>query len=861
MTRKHFPALAALGAAWLTAAGCAVAGHPTAVRPLILAAAPNKPAFLDAADTVTVAMDQPVSAASLLGHVSVRCGGATVLVAKVETVPDKAEEVVLAGTFQSKLGGSDWSTDDPRTQMIEVAPSVYEFQTRLPQGSYQYKIARGGSWAENYGAGSQPSVLKPNGDNIPLVVPADNTPVRFRADLAKHTLQTTLGTAGPALAKAAQTDTSRILRLTLGRRLTPGDIAKPLTLRLPDGTERMVYAREALSGPEYVYSGGDLGASYTPAATAFKVWSPVSSSAEVLLYHTATGASYRQVPMSREAHGVWAASVPGELGGVYYQYRFTSYGTQQTAPDIYCRAASADLSRSMVVDLARTDPANWKAVPAPTLAAPTDAVLYEAHVRDFTIDPSSGVPSAERGTYLGLAALGTVVPDTSTPTGLDYLRRLGVTHIHLLPFQSIAPDGGGLSTYNWGYATDLFNVPEPRYGLHPDDPASVIRDVKTMVLGLHQAHLGLVMDVVYNHSVPSSGDGSPFWAAVPYYYFRTNAQGDVLNESGVGNALDDDHPMVRKYISDSLVYWATEYRADGFRFDQMGMFTPETIRALSETLHKLRPDILLYGEPWTGGGPLRFGKGAQRGLKMAVFNDTFRNVMQGEVSGPAAGFTLGGGADPAALESALRGSPEFASAPTESINYVSIHDNLSLWDKITLTLPKSDALDRQSVKLAGAMVLLSQGVPILEGGAEMGRTKGGNGNSYNAGDSVNRFDWARGQTFADVSDYYRGLIAVRKAHPAFRCATTAEVAQTLTFLPVSALPPKTTAFVLDGTATRDPWRKTLVIFHGETTPTTFTLPLGRWHLAVSGDHAGTEGAVVNTVTIPLAPLSATVLYQ
>ncbi len=858
MKRIAYQALTDVLVAGLLIAGSLVASPSVLAAPSAPPAAVN-PAFLDAADQITLWMDRPTTAALLEGRVSIRCGQSIIPVSRVEAVGGAVQtgqsEVVLAGTFQSALGGTNWQTDSSQTRMREVQPGVFEFQGRLPQGRYQYKIVRGGTWTENYGAGFQPG-----GPDLTLAVPAGDTPVLFQVDFGQKTIRTSLDTPGltppPSLPLPGA---SQAFRLTLPRRMEPTEIVRPLSVRFADGTSRPLFARDVLSSPEYFYGGSDLGAYPSPTKTTFKVWSPVSSAAELLLYRDATSAPSRNVPLHRSAAGVWSATVPGDLNGTYYQYRFTSYGIQRTAPDIYGRAASADLQRSMVIDLSRTDPADWHTVPAPQLAQPTDAVVYEIHTRDFTIDPSSGVPPALRSTYLGLVTPGTHVPGTDHPTGLDYLHQLGITHVHVLPFQSIASER--TPGYNWGYETDLFNVPEPRYATHPNDPAGVIREVKTMVAGLHHAHLGLVMDVVYNHTVPVSGNASPFWATVPYYYFRTGPKGELLDESGVGNAMDDDHPMVRKYVCDSLAYWATEYHVDGFRFDLLGMFTPQTVSAISQTLHRVRPDILLYGEPWTGGGPIRFGKGAQRGLGVAVFNDNIRNLIRGDLNGTKPGFALGGGADTAALQSAISGSPDFTQSPTETMNYVSIHDDMTLWDKISQTLPGNEKMDRRALRLAGAMVILSQGVPILEGGAELGRTKQGQSNSYNLGDPINRFDWKRGLEFADVSDYYRGLIAVRHAHAAFRCSTAARVRATLTFLPTTALPAKTVAFTLDGAPSGDAWRKTLVIFHGATDNSVVTLPPGRWRLAVNGDQAQTQGDVWPVSTLPLAPLSAFVLYQ
>ncbi|MCW3059393.1 MAG: pulA [Capsulimonas sp.] len=687
------------------------------------------------------------------------------------------------------------------------------------------------------------------------------------ADMAGH-ITVKLGSATDAVSRIEAIDDagqptaapSRRIQLTLVRPVTPSEIAGAMSAEFGDAPVRPIVARDVLSEPAYFYSGSDLGAAYTPSKTTFKVWSPVAAAAQVLIFRSAKGEVARRIPMIRGATGVWKAAVAGDLNEVYYQYRFTSYGVERATPDIYGHAASVDLKRSMVIDLTRTNPAEWSSNAGPRLGKATEAVVYEMHVRDFMVSPASGVPANLRGKYLGVTTPKTHLPNDSAPTGLAYLKMLGVTHVQILPFQGINPEHAG--GYNWGYETDLFNVPEPRYATKPGNPAQVIREVKAMVAGLHQEQIGVVMDVVYNHTVPVSGDASPFWATVPYYYFRTNFQGDLLNESGVGNAVDDERPMVRKFIIDSLLYWMREYKIDGFRFDLLGMFAPETVRAISARLHQARPDVLLYGEPWTGGGPTRFGKGAQRGLGVAVFNDNFRNTLRGDLNGDRAGFALGGGASFDSLRTAITGSPEFTNSPQESINYVSIHDDMSYWDKVVKTLPGADLTTQKSaIKLSGAMVLLSQGVAVLEGGVEMGRTKSGVANSYNRGDEINQFDWTHGAQFADVSNYYKKLIAIRRAHPAFRCASAEDVQRTLAFLPESAVPAQTIAFTLDGAPRGDSWRKTLVIFHGAFTLATMTLPSGAWKLAVDGAQATTLGAQVTSQELTLAPLSAYVLYQ
>ena len=816
------------------------------------------PVFLDSADNLTVWFDQSVSPAALYKHVAVHCGSDIIAVTKIEVASDlePRHEVVLAGTFQHALGGANWQPGDKATEMKEVQPGIFEFQANLPAGSYQYKIACGGGWNENYGVGFQA-----NGPNLTLDVPDAGEPVLFRVDFVRRKLMTSIDTVGliPLPKSNDVKAPSHTFRLSLARRLGPSDIVRPMSLVFDNGVHRSIFAREVLSEPDYFYNGNDLGAAYTRAATTFKVWSPVSSNVELMLFMTPISSAYRILPMRRGAAGVWLATAPGNLDGIYYQYRFTSYGSQRTAPDIYGRAASLNLQRSMVIDLSRTDPTAWSSSHAARLAAVTDATVYEIHIRDFTIDESSGVDGARRGTYLGLIASGSKVPGTTAPSGFDYLHYLGVNYVQIMPFQSFDPaEGAG---YSWGYATYLFDVPEPRYAVGSPSPVLIIRQVKSMVAGLHQANIGVIMDVVYNHTMPAEGDRSPFWAEAPYYWFRTAPSGDLINESGVGNSMDDEHPMVRKYICDSLAYWTTEYHIDGFRFDLLGIFTPQTVKAISETLHRIRPDILLYGEPWTAGPPARFGKSDQRGLNVAVFNDNFRNAMRGDTNGTRPGFALGGGGGAGALQNAIAGSPDFTQSPSETINYISIHDDLSLWDKIRMSLPNDENDEKSALKFAGALVLLSQGIPVLEGGAELGRSKSGSSNSYDLGDETNRFDWKRGLEFATVSSYYRGLIAIRHLHSVFRCSTAADVQKELIFLPTYTLPLKTCAFTLDASPGSDTWRETLVIFHGDLKTAEYKLPAGPWRLAVDGNAANSDGQIVTSPDFTLQPLTAYVLYR
>ncbi|NMC82277.1 MAG: hypothetical protein GYA63_05420, partial [Armatimonadetes bacterium] len=397
----------------------------------------------------------------------------------------------------------------------------------------------------------------------------------FIGDSVNNPNEVTAPSAAPPKPKPASfTGLYQSFRVKLAERLQPFDVCRPIQVRAGSGPWRTVYAREVLSDPVFFYAKDDLGSRWTKERTAFKVWSPVSSKAEVLLYKTTKSPVWKTIPMKRNAQGVWYAVVPGDLHGVFYNYRFESYGETRYAADINGYAASADAQRTMVVDLTQSNPPGWPA-PRPFKGRrPTDAVIYEIHVRDLTSHPNSGVSTELRGRYAGLVQKGTRVPGTSFATGFDYLKDLGVTHIQLMPIQNFNPAHSG--GYNWGYETTLFNVPEEQYAVRRNVPLETLRETKRTFMDFQRAGMGVVMDVVYNHTVPSEGEWSAFWQTVPYYYFRNNDRGDNLNESGVGNAVHDERPMVRKYIRESLVYWLKEYRVAGYRFDLLGMFTPDT---------------------------------------------------------------------------------------------------------------------------------------------------------------------------------------------------------------------------------------------------------------------------------------------
>ena len=661
------------------------------------------------------------------------------------------------------------------------------------------------------------------------------------------------GSAAPVVASVERVDTPTSTRLTYAVKLLApvrvGDLSN-LRLTLAGFNPLTVYARDVLNAPEYMPLDAKLGYQYGKAATAFQTWSPVSTAVELLLYSDIKAMTPTKViPLTAGEKGLWSVEVPGDLHGTPYRYRFTSYGVQREVPDIHTFAASYNSKFSVVADLSRLTPEGWGTVPAPRLAQPTDEIIYEIHVRDFSIADKS-VPAEQRGTYLGLIHENPATATTAS-SGLTHLKELGVTGVHLLPIQDFSAEIG---EYNWGYWTALFNVPEANFSTTPMDPLSPIVELRTAIQGLHRAGIRVILDVVYNHT-STSGAFSPFDQTVPYFYFRTSPDGRMLNDAGVGNSIADERPMVRKYIVDSLAFWTENYRIDGFRFDLLGTHHAATVHAVEQRLLPLRQDLTLYGEPWTGGGTIHFGKGAQRGLRMAVFNDHLRNALRGDLDGEAAGFATGSGGNVQQVRNGLAGSiDDFTENPTETINYASAHDNTILWDKLVKTNPTAtDAELRQMQKLAQGAVILSQGIPFLHGGCDFARTKNGNHNSYNAGDEINQFDWELKQKYLDVHNYLRGLIALRKSEPAMRLAKREQVREQMRFLDPQR--DGVIVYSLDSVLSDGSVQTLVVALNGNAVATSITLPAGEWSVLVDDVDAGTKALRVLSGEVQLPAFS------
>lgn len=537
-----------------------------------------------------------------------------------------------------------------------------------------------------------------------------------------------------------------------------------------------------MSPNEIVASNGalnaSLGARYEKDHTTFRVWAPGRDTLSLLLYETPTAPPSQKLAMEREGD-VFVCRVPGDLDGAYYTYALDD----GAVVDPYARAASLNGKRGCVVDLSSTDPGAFTR----TFIAcdPKDAIIYEAHVGDFTFSKTSGVTC--RGTFSGFAETGTRYDHVST--GLDHLKELGITHVHLMPVAENATVDecpsrfGDEDNYNWGYDPLLYNVPEGAYATDPCDPKCRIRELKALIQALHHAGLGVVLDVVYNHTYQTRD--SNFNRLVPGYYYRQD--GDRFsNGSGVGNELASERPMVRKFILESLLYWQEEYAVDGFRFDLMALTDRETIDEAMRALQKRNPHVLLYGEPWAGSHSTLAVERmtlwrTQNASRFALFNEAFRGAMKGDSDGTLRGFVQGNPACKVGVETGLVGSIAFdeghdggARHPIHSINYFNAHDNLILEDKLLRSLP--DARRNEAMtRLAFGILLTAQGIPFFHAGNEFRRTKHMDANSYHAPYAINAVDWSLKEEHRALFYYVKDLLALRRQYDVFRLGSADEV--------------------------------------------------------------------------------------
>ena len=571
---------------------------------------------------------------------------------------------------------------------------------------------------------------------------------------------------------------------------------------------------------KYAYDGDDLGATYTAEKTTFKLWAPTATSVTLRAYAStdsdASIVNVRQAlgldDLDATEPGVWTFTVDGDLKDYAYDYELTfADGTVNVSADPYATAAVANGKRSVV--LADDEKGDAGKRMAPFTGNATDAIVTEANVRDMTINPNSGVSADKRGKYLGFVEEGTTVngEKDAAPTGVDYLKSLGVTHVQILPvydYGSVDETGdlsyGADGAQNWGYDPENYNVPEGSYSSDPTDPSARVKEMKQMVKGLHDNGLRVVMDVVYNHVYNASEHA--FNQTVPGYYFRYDVNGNLTNGSGCGNDVASERAMARKYIVDSVTYWATEYKVDGFRFDLMGLLDQTTMQQVRAALDKIDPTILVIGEGWDMTDAIGDRETTQPNAAkvpgVAFFNDSLRDAIKGSVfSDEDTGFITGktgkenliatnlvacdntrDGIDDTGHCSNGTADTGYASAD-QVVQYVEIHDNLTLYDKLVKSAPDDTEETRAArAKLADSLIFLSQGITDMQFGQEFLRTKGGNGNSYNAGDAVNAIDWTRTVDQADMVDYVRGLIALRKSIGALHLTSYDDIAERMTII-------------------------------------------------------------------------------
>ena len=626
------------------------------------------------------------------------------------------------------------------------------------------------------------------------------------------------------------------------------------------------------------YYTGPLGPDYAPGGTCLRLWAPTAEAVTVTLYHKGDGGAVLGTePLVRGAHGVWSIWLPGEQHGRYYTFAVTVNGITRETGDPYARAVGVNGVRSMIVDLARTAPSGWERDVRPNIP-PAQRAVWEVSVRDFSQDAASGVRPAWRGKYMAFTQQGTTLHgDGIHPTCLNYLKRLGVKYVQLMPifdFGSVDEAKPLLRQYNWGYDPTNFNVPEGSYSTDPTRGEVRIRECREMIAALHAAGIGVVMDVVYNHTYRTE---NPLNNTVPYYFFRQNPDGSFSNGSGCGNEFASERPMARRYLIDSILYWAKEYHIDGFRFDLMGLYDAESINAVRAALDALPGgrDILLYGEPWQGGASQLHRYEANKANlamlneRVGIFCDDTRDAIKGGcfdarepgyVEGkPGSFWDIG-----AAVAAWCRSDRLPPHAPSQIVSYVSAHDNFTLWDKLLCVryekpeFTARDAVALAQNRLAAGIYLTSFGLPFMQAGEEFARTKKGVGNSYRSSPTLNRLDWNRAEQYHALVDYYRGLLALRAAFPRLG-STDRHAPEALQFF---ALEQPLVGWTLpavwgDGAA----WSALCVFYNPTDTTCTVPLPAGQWKLLSDGTSSSLwrGQSRVFTNKAPLAPYSATIL--
>ncbi|WP_455498343.1 type I pullulanase [Coprobacter sp.] len=599
------------------------------------------------------------------------------------------------------------------------------------------------------------------------------------------------------------------------------------------------------------YYGDDLELVYTPEKSIFKLWAPVADRVRLNIYSAGEGGEPEdRIEMEKAEEGTWRTVVERDLKGFFYTFQIEREGKWlDETPGIWAKAVGINGNRAAVIDWNETNPEGWELDHKPELKMFSDIILYELHHRDFSIASNSGIQN--KGKFLALTEIGTKTPEGEA-TGIDHLKELGVTHIHILPsFDFATVDETKLedNNYNWGYDPKNYNVPDGSYATDPANPVVRIREFKEMVKSLHDNGLRIVLDVVYNHT--ASTDHSNFNLTVPGYFYRQNSDGTYSDASGCGNETASEREMVRHYIIESVKFWAKEYHIDGFRFDLMGIHDIETMNRLREELLKIDPTIFVYGEGWIAAdSPLPVEKRAiKENVKqmegIAVFSDDFRDGLRGSTfeenqPGYASGningnyepvkFGIVGGTEHPQVnyDGLLYSSEPYAAAPSQSVNFVSCHDGYSLVDKLKLSVDGENAVEEfvQIDKLVHTVLLTAQGIPFIRGGEEIMQDKKGVANSFRSPDSINQIDWSLKVKNRDLFNYISALISLRKAHPAFRIPTVEGLRQWLHFLDTGDS--GVIAYTLGEYANSDEWKEIFVAYNGNRHQAEIEIPDQDW---------------------------------
>lgn len=632
------------------------------------------------------------------------------------------------------------------------------------------------------------------------------------------------------------------------------------------------------------YNGEDLELVVNESGTHFTLWSPKADTARVLIYDTGrNSAPTDTLSMTRSKNGTWRVSVPEQLYGKYYTFQIKYDGKWlDETPGVWAKAVGVNGKRAAIIDFNKTNPTGWATDKGPEIKQINDAVIYEMHHRDFSIHPNSGI--ANKGKFLALTEDGTTSP-LGDKTGIDHLKELGVTHVHILPsydYNSVDETQLPSNQYNWGYDPYNYNAPEGSYSTNPSDPSTRVAEMKEMVKSLHDAGIGVIMDVVYNHT--AQNDDSNFSLTAPGYYYRHRNDGSYSDASGCGNETASERQQMRDYIVNSVKYWAEEYHIDGFRFDLMAIHDTTTMNEVAKTLKEVNPNIFVYGEGWTAGdSPLPV---SQRALKdnvsampqIAVFSDDIRDAIKGHYTDASdRGFATGKPGLEETVKIGIVGATQhpqvdyskgnnskkaYALSPRQVVNYVSCHDDLTLTDKLAKSLPDDDEQARQrAAKLAQTIVFTSQGTPFMFAGEEVFRDKKGVHNSYKSPDSINAIDWNLKHENADLFNYYKELIKLRKTHPAFRMSTAEDVAKNLVFDNTDDKS-NLISYSLKNNANGDSWKEIKVVFNGSNDPQYIKVPKADWLVVAEDGQLDAEGLGTSRGgRLMVAPRSALILAR